>query len=1239
MATKRFQPSLIMIPEEHAIQAVNKSSAASRPSSVTTGSHKDNSRKSNCAGCPGCCATDEKLKLNNNDSADAMTNSNCKNCGDKRNSIRKWLEDVSTHESDRITNGDANEHNILEKESINNETSDDASTKVQHRKSSTETCSNSSGSSDTIKATNNNNNANSKLTPKRKAPPLPKSDPPKIISHFLKQDVCKQIPVSKPTSPTANILNKSGNDTKSSLYHKNSIQSLSETNKVYTKTEIYNKLSRNGGVGSELYNNPQFQMTQSPQPFHRTAARNNSNSNEKVLPATINSIEVLDQFANPQKNRHYEAMQNLRQMPDMIYEAMAKDLSKRHHQLKNHYGHINVPAPDYDDSSSYRRSMDSSDEQPYIHLPPPDYNTTLGRTKTQHYQPDSPIYTRKSPHFLIVDYETDSLERTTTSKKSGRNSSALSSPPASTNNSDLSSQPSPSLSSALPLEEEVEVRNTVYDRVEGYRKDIGDFIDGRRGLNNREIAYLNGNGSQHSTKFTTPIERRIKYNTPFQGSMTIEVEHNPTDCEASTDSEQFEPDTLDRKPKRFNTNQMRSSKEWTDHMMRSANFLNNQNNCSYGSLQNMTSLPDMQSITNCHSQFVLRSNGSFKSNSSLNENGSGGIDHLFNDPNLAHLQRNFSSLREIYEAKTQKNQPISFPITKSVDSVLDKGRLLTLEARHSKRQRKTKYDTTNTLKKTMPPDVIPFEQNHMHYDSPAALTAEAARIKGLVMQKNLLGWNADDDDMNQEYNDHDTCDTASQNSGSTEITGVSDTQINSEFESDKQTTTVRTNINGKPSSSLSSSSSPPSSSFVNNKLSKFHINNSIKMKNDKVLYDRIEQRPIEILENFMNLGDMRNKQFLDSENSKISAEATTEKLSSSSQSALPIVNNNNNHHQHVHNNQNDIASTSSISAIDATSTTSLIHDLSSPDMRPFNGQQQMMMPTKVYRVECSTNSNNIVANTTNGMQIALGLKDRVKKSKDLKNAWRKFVSKFHTTTTTSKTGGDNHSKSDLDCLEKVSVMSDGGDEGISSMHDDNVTASDDTNKYTNSANISRTPSQASDCTAAGGRQLRGDDGGYMSADSSEYRIQNKKLYERFNFKSARPTAGNSLTTTCNTSDCNNHSQNINRMQDIKEQTSEMEKNSPKLSNRMSNVVSLDNNGGQSHVINLKNDGFDQSIEPIDINVYSSDDERYSSGMSSESGEDGDDGNLDESGAESVETHSVFFKNVRNQEKNVTNDNN
>lgn len=1114
MSSKRFQPSLNMIPEEYALHGSETYTTGKTMSISHAGSYSrslsNHSRQLICSGCPGCADTTTTTKSTKNDG----TTSNCKNCGDKRNSIRKWLEDVSHHENDHLSDPD-NEHNILDKDTGDCLANSNCVEREKANKkiSASDSCSLSSGS-DTLKA---NSVGSRSSTPKRKAPApaLPKTDPPKIISHFLKKDVSKQI------DSIPNLLNKietSTRDSRIDLYNKNSVQSLVESNKVYDKTEIYNHLSK---VGSELYNNPQFEFNNSPQQLHR-----GSNKKKSIKPHR--SVEVLDQFSDPQKTRHYEAMKSLQQMPDMVYEAMARDLNKKHQKYHQHYGQINVPTPDYDDSYT------KLPPQPYVELPPPDYNNTLGRSKP-HYQPDSPIYTRKSPHFLIVDYETDSLERSA-SKKDNRNSS--SSPPS--NNSDLSSQPSPSLSTALPLEEELEVRNTIYDRAEGFRKECGDL-----------------------KKFSKiePIEPRIKYDTPFQGSMTIEVEHIPTDCELSTDSEQFEPDTLDRKPKKLNNESYKNGKE--EVTGRRDEWIRNYAN-KPGDRSSFASLPNVadQIANNIGSQLVLKSNGSFKSNSLSN----------FSDQQQGNGQKNFGSLREIYEAKTQKLQTVSN--AKDLSS-FDKGRLLTLEARHSKRQRKTNPDST--LKKPMPPDVIPAENNL--YDSPNSVN----RIEGLVIQKNLTGWNTDDADTHhhhhQDHYDQDICDTTSSNSESTEITGVSDTQINSEFESEMQSFAKNLNVSHATSKF----------SNINNKLSKFHINNSIKMnqKGQKGSASTDHSEPIKILETFMTLGDIRNKHFLDQESSKLTDECKTtnsDKMDDLNKiETLSIKSLSNNNLTTINN-----------------SRTSLLQDLTSSDIRPFDPNINRMMPTKVFRVDIDPPSH--------GMQIALGLKDRVKKSKDLKNAWKKFVnlaaSKFHPNV-------KSDSKTDLDCLERSSGLSD-GDEGCSSMHDD-VTISDK-----GAGNISRTPSHASDCMMR--RQARSDpDCGYMSADSNEFR--NKKLYERFNFKTQRTSSlENNLPSNSNP----------NRMQDIKENT-ESEKSSPRLSQQTTSKMDFKDVRQDLAEINRHPKSL---MEPIEINVYSSDDdERFSSEISSDmEEEDCTNDDICESGAESVETHSVFFKNIRNIEK-------
>lgn len=202
------------------------------------------------------------------------------------------------------------------------------------------------------------------------------------------------------------------------------------------KSDIYNSLSM---LGSEIYNNPQF-MLSSPSLSHRSVSGRNSSQSRQSN--SKKRIDVLDQYANPAQLIQENMVKNLQNVPDMVYEAISKDFQQQQQRIPTTasqvYGHLNVPTPDYDDpSSTYSRKRFNSYENDETLIPPPDYNSnTLGRKQ---YQPDSPIYHRKSPHYLIVDYETDSLERTNTNKII-RNSFT----PHSNNSSDMSSQPSPS---------------------------------------------------------------------------------------------------------------------------------------------------------------------------------------------------------------------------------------------------------------------------------------------------------------------------------------------------------------------------------------------------------------------------------------------------------------------------------------------------------------------------------------------------------------------------------------------------------------------------------------------------------------------------------------------------------------------------------------------------------------------------------------------------------------------------
>lgn len=1221
MSTKRYQPSLIMIPEEYGANQGSDtyaSYAASRRNSSALSQNNNARRKSassaSCAGCPGCSSENASNKIDGN--------SNCKNCGDKRNSIRKWLEEVSTHESDRHSDPE-NEHNILDKVPANKTHNTDQSNQREKLEIKYTVESGSSSDSDTIKA-------NSIRSNKRKAPPVPTAAPPKIISHFMKRE------------ESINDNHKSDLNNNQKLYSKNSLQSLAEQSKIYDKLELYDQLAKSG---SELFNNPQFQHG-SP---HLSQRSQNSRHSQK----SRSKIEVLDQFSNPHQNRHYEIMKNLHQMPDMVYEAMAKDFTKRKINNDNVYGQISLPTPDYDEPLGSKKIYD--DIPNYVHVPTPDYNT-YGRAKP-HPQPDSPVYTRKSPHHLIVDYETDSLERSTTTKM-GRVSST---PPS--NSSDLCSQPSPSLSVALPLEEEVEVRNTVYDRVEGFRKDGVDSMSKAKLVRPRTPAKLyediNSNyAGMHGRPMLPPKEPRIKYNTPSQGSMTIEVEHEPSDCEVSTDSEQFEPDTLDRKPKKISILASKNSNAaWSQHMIKSADFLNHSDEkVQYSSLENMTSLPDMKNLQNSiNSQLVLRSSGSFKSNSLNNFTG---INTLLSETNL---QKSFNSLREIYEAKNAKNLQANLNNL----SESEKGRLLTLEARHSKRQRQT--NVANTLKKPIPPDVIPSESNkhnnqHIIYDNPKTPSrpVEGLMHPRLAGQKNLTGWNTDDSNgQNDDYatsSDHDTLETSS--SEATEVTGVSDTQINSEFESDHRQRLMNSFNGSLNSMSIDESISRQYSKVQ--KMSKFHINHGSVRQKDNARDDDgddgnnphyEDSQRITILENFMTLGDVRNKNFTDPDQSDLSDTSTLKSDSTNfnykknmmeanqcnvagidageaDMDKIEIVSSKSISIQNPPSNMDD--ATNNVSGV---STASIMQELAGSTRNFELNATARTMPTKVFRVDVNP--------STHGMQIALGLKDRVKKSKDLKYAWKKFVniatSKFQGSSPKTPDGG----QPDLDGLEKCSVLSE-GDDGISSMHDESITVHDHDPNGQTSGQISRTPSSTSDASKRTTRNMRTDpDSGYMSADSNESKIHSKKLYERFNFKAAKnvPIAGTSSDAT----DCENDfaQKNMSRMQEIKE-SAELEKASTKSSvsgsgsNKSTPTNTIDQRPSvtgfipKSFMLQMPGESM------LQVNVYSSDEERYSSGMSSESDEEYNLEDMCESGAESVETNSVFFKNVRKPQQKAKN---
>lgn len=323
-------------------------------------------------------------------------------------------------------------------------------------------------------------------------------------------------------------------------------------------------------------------------------------------------------------------------------------------------------------------------------------------------------------------YETDSLERTQHEViKNG-----YSTP---TDYGDVpSSQPSPSLSSALPLEEVLTMRNEIFNINTGNKtiskitavpnEDDHDYelivlskhnkpseekkiyhlpelLQRSNGYSLVSEVYVNngynyGSGpSSRSGSNSSTLEKRkprIRYDQPDEkpGQLTIEVEDCPDNYIRVDDSDSFEPDTLDRKPTKVKY--------------------------TFTNIEDATSTSEYIDSLERPRKIMLKTTGSFKSST---------INCIPNTDTLtsSNFNRSFGSLREIYEAKTKNFlrpslENINFIDEKNIKNTLswkakysdsdkdsEEGKLLTLEERQKRRQRKS----PNGSLKQIPPDVIP----------------------------------------------------------------------------------------------------------------------------------------------------------------------------------------------------------------------------------------------------------------------------------------------------------------------------------------------------------------------------------------------------------------------------------------------------------------------------------------------------------------------------------------------------
>ncbi|CAH2042373.1 unnamed protein product, partial [Iphiclides podalirius] len=380
--------------------------------------------------------------------------------------------------------------------------------------------------------------------------------------------------------------------------------------------------------------------------------------------------------------RRNKILNNLNSLPDMVNEAIALE------------------------HSSKSDNLSSSDEEKFMN------NRSLNINSEVIYA----INKSESPN--ANDYETDSLERATNKK---RNLTPIDYPDV------PSSQASPSLSNALPLEEELTMRNAVYKTHsnsssntpspqrdvcvdQNHYETIGKINLEDNPPNTVEIenivkeksdyslvseVYVNNNYNFGSTP-TSPSGSECSMgsrkfspnNTELKekpGCLTIEVKDSPENYIKIHESDGFEPDTLDRKHPKHKDSLKIPKESIDDSQFSRKDFIK--------SISGDDTKPSQR--------IQLRSSGTFKKTC-----------------NKVEYTAKFNSLRNDSEQNNRpKLSPSTFSEVKTVEDSDDtwddsgwnaeEGRILTLEYRHSKRQRQCTPPTIKQLKNLARPDILP----------------------------------------------------------------------------------------------------------------------------------------------------------------------------------------------------------------------------------------------------------------------------------------------------------------------------------------------------------------------------------------------------------------------------------------------------------------------------------------------------------------------------------------------------
>lgn len=627
MEAKRFHPILNEIPEEETYSASGNSldvyqSMGSQRSGSVISLKRENSRKKNCLGCPGCTTIDE----NGVQHSMKYNVPPCTNCtatkGDKQSSIRKWLENIPSAKTSY------NEY-----------------------------------------MTNSSQNLATSLMS------LPQQ------SHKVKKQ-------NSFTSPNTMFMNEEYTKPKKS-------SSMSVRSEPMLRTHSYNIPL------------PDFETAD----YHQSL---NSYYAQTVAQASdINPIGLNNYRSGSLRNKAINQLRNKNDLPDMVNEAIALDHSTK----------------------SYNQS--SSDEERF--------GENLNAKNINAYRRNS----SESP--IANDYETDSLERNSNKKAISASTAEYPDVP--------SSQASPSLSNALPLEEELTMRNAVYKTHSSSNSNTpSPHRDTHINVNHYETIGKGGNGNLTATldkkksvttaksdySLVSEVYVNNNYNfgsTPTSpsgsecsmgsrklivqaddleekpGCLTIEVKDSPENYIKIHESDGFEPDTLDRKHPKHKS--ILESVEFGTNVL---NFNTNESRPSQ--------------------RIQLRSSGTFKKA-------------------LVEPSPKFHSLRNEYEHRTIFDRPkLSselFSGSKSLEETTEdtweetppewsteEGRILTLEHRHSKRQRQSTPPTIKQLKNLARPDILPPLPPSIEdsiYEQPACppRRVQSERISTETHSKNLNG--------------------------------------------------------------------------------------------------------------------------------------------------------------------------------------------------------------------------------------------------------------------------------------------------------------------------------------------------------------------------------------------------------------------------------------------------------------------------------------------------------------------